>query len=60
VGDKLRAVARAYVTKFPYNYFSGFPTIAIIGPTMLTSYDDFMMLCYNNIWWKDEEAWPTW
>lgn len=60
VGDKLRAVARAYVTKFPYNYFSGFPTIALIGPTMLTSYDDFMMLCYNNIWWHDEEAWPTW
>lgn len=59
MGDNLRAEARAFITKFPYNYFSAFPTIYAIGPTFLVSEDDFNTMLYNNIWWPNPDAWET-
>lgn len=41
----VRATVRAFVTKMPFYYFSGYPTVTYVGPNLLTSYDDFMLLC---------------
>lgn len=42
--ENLRLNLRAYVTKMPFFYFSGFPQIHNM-PTVLLSNDDFMTLC---------------
>ena len=65
VGDNLfmnwdmRAQVRAYITKFPFNIFSGFSAIKN-SPTYLTSYDDFMIMCESNIWIRDETTRERW
>ena len=49
LNQRLRATVRAYVTKMPYFYFSGFPQIAFFG-NALTGYDDYMGIIEDNIW----------
>ena len=50
---------RAYITKFPFNYFSGFSAIKN-SPTYLTSYEDFMTICESNIWGRDDTSRDNW
>lgn len=59
LNKNLRGQIRSIVTKFPYYFYSGFPTVAL-KPTFLVSYDNFMLYCYNNIWQNNQKAIDKW
>ena len=52
-----RAQVRAYLTKFPFNSFSGYQSIQYYA-TYLTGFDDFMRLCEENLWSGSDDMKP--
>jgi len=55
----IRSTTRAYITKFPFNYFSGYSIIAD-SATVLTSYEDFMWICLADIWQWNTKYYTNW
>ena len=53
--ENMRMTPRAYLSKFPFNYFSSYPGIKFFS-TLITSYDDFMGICEANVW-SIQESW---